>query len=91
MKWTGDNVTRQSVWVWSQRQKYFWRARNIQPPHITETVQLYASLRIWRQYGILNLERGGVNEDQAKKGRWVWVLGKWLQGTDIAVTFPEEA
>jgi hypothetical protein len=33
----------------------------------------------------MNLQRGAVNEDQAKK------VGKWLQGTEIAVTFPEEA
>ena len=39
----------------------------------------------------MNLESDGVNEDQTKKGRWVWVLGERQQGTTIAVTFPQEA
>lgn len=39
----------------------------------------------------MDWERDGVKEDQAKKGRWVWALGKGLQGTEIALPFPEEA
>jgi hypothetical protein len=70
--------------------KYLWKARNIQPPHISETVQLHASLRMWRQYGFINSERDGVNEHPAKRED-VWVLGKRLHGTEMAVTFPEEA